>query len=65
MADESPRQRVNRLAKDMASYIHHHGYPVYDGGHSEPEEECQHPDCLAVRLFDSITKDSSLTSSES
>lgn len=43
------QQRVQRLAQDMASYVHHSGYPCYDGGHSEPEEACQHPDCMAVR----------------
>jgi hypothetical protein len=41
--------RVLQLAYDMASYVHHSGYPKYDGGHSEPEESCQHPDCVAVR----------------
>lgn len=41
--------RVIQLAKDMAGYAHHAGYPNYDGGHSEPEAECQHPDCVAVR----------------
>lgn len=41
--------RVIQLAKDMAGYAHHSGYPRYDGGHSEPEEGCQHPDCAAVR----------------
>ena len=44
-------KRILDLAYDMASYIHHIGYPVYDGGHSEPEEECQDPDCKAVREF--------------
>ena len=43
--------RVKKLAEDMAGYIHHSGYPVYDGGHSEPESACQHPDCVAVREF--------------
>lgn len=42
-------KRVLELARDMASYGHHSGYPRYDGGHSEPEEQCQHPDCVAVR----------------
>ena len=42
-------ERVLRLAKDMAGYIHHIGFLKYDGGHSEPEETCPHPDCLAVR----------------
>ena len=41
--------RILTLAKDMAGYIHHSGYPVYDGGHSEPENQCQHPDCAAIR----------------
>jgi len=41
--------RVIQLAHDMASYVHHSGYPRYDGGHSEPEENCQHVDCVAVR----------------
>ena len=41
--------RVVQLAYDMASYVHHSGYPRYDGGHSEPEESCAHPDCAAVR----------------
>lgn len=41
--------RVLQLARDMAGYGHHAGYPVYDGGHTEPEESCQHPDCVAVR----------------
>ena len=41
--------RVLELAKDMAGYIHHSGYPRYDGGHSEPENACQHADCVAVR----------------
>jgi len=36
--------RVLRLAKDMAGYIHHSGYPRYDGGHAEPEDRCPHPD---------------------
>jgi hypothetical protein len=44
-------ERVLYLAKYMAGYIHHSGYPVYDGGHSEPEELCQHEDCKAVRGF--------------
>jgi hypothetical protein len=45
----TPSRRVTALAKDMASYIHHSGYPVYDGGHTEPESGCQHPDCVVVR----------------
>lgn len=45
----SPSARVLQLAYDMASYIHHSGYPRYDGGHSEPEAQCAHPDCAAVR----------------
>lgn len=53
--------RVKVLAVDMASYIHHIGYPVYDGGHTEPEITCQHPDCKAVREFvtEHITKEES------
>jgi len=41
--------RVLELAYNMASYVHHSGHPRYDGGHSEPEESCQHLDCVAVR----------------
>lgn len=41
--------RVIQLAYDTASYVHHSGYPRYDGGHSEPEESCAHADCAAVR----------------
>ena len=42
-------EQIIKLARDMASYIHHSGYPVYDGGHTEPEDQCQNPDCVAVR----------------
>lgn len=42
---------VYKLAYNMASYVHHSGYPVYDGGHSQPEETCQHEDCKVVRDF--------------
>lgn len=44
-------ERVLELASYMAGYEHHMGYPVYDGGHSEPETECQHENCKAVREF--------------
>lgn len=48
----APQQetRVLALARDMASYVHHSGFPKYDGGHSEPESACSHPDCVAVRV---------------
>ena len=41
--------RVLNLAAYMSGYTHHSGYPVYDGGHTEPEETCEHEDCKAVR----------------
>jgi hypothetical protein len=37
------------LAAYISGYLHHSGYPVYDGGHTQPEETCEHPDCKAVR----------------
>jgi hypothetical protein len=46
---QTRQRRVIQLAHDMASYVHHSGHPRYDGGHSEPEEQCQHLDCVAVR----------------
>lgn len=49
---EIGKDKLNRtlqLAEDMSGYIHHSGYPVYDGGHTEPEETCEHVDCKAVR----------------
>ena len=49
--------RVVQLAHDMASYVHHSGYPRYDGGHSEPEAQCTHPDCAAVRAAQLKTTD--------
>jgi hypothetical protein len=51
-------RRVLDLAKNMASYIHHSGYPVYDGGHKQPEEACEHPDCVAVREFEKYERPS-------
>jgi hypothetical protein len=53
----SDNDRVVQLAHDMASYVHHSGYPRYDGGHSEPEEQCAHPDCAAVRAAQLKTTD--------
>lgn len=46
---EYKMNKVFDLAADMAGYIHHIGYPVYDGGHTEPEATCMHEDCKAVR----------------
>ena len=40
---------VLSLAAYMSGYEHHSGYPVYDGGHTEPEETCEHTNCKAVR----------------
>lgn len=50
-ADRDTLRRVYDLAQNMASYAHHSGFPVYDGGHSEPEATCPNPDCVAVRRF--------------
>ncbi len=46
------KKLVFELAKNMASYAHSAGYPVFDGGHSEPENECRHPNCIAIRVFE-------------
>lgn len=52
----STLETVIYLAEYMAGYQHHSGYPVYDGGHSEPESECQHEECKAVRDFKHVCK---------
>jgi len=50
--------RILILARDMVGYIHHFGMPNYDGGHSQPEEDCKHPDCVAAREVTIVSKQS-------
>lgn len=49
--------KLIQLAGDMSGYVHHSGYPVYDGGHTEPEETCKHADCAVVQKAKRFARD--------